>query len=79
MYPGPVRAANMENYRLNPCLAPVDEMPEDMLFVIPTMDILAHEEFTAVERIKHELGEDSERKVETCICQDQIHGFAERM
>ncbi|KAI4275307.1 MAG: hypothetical protein L6R35_006277 [Caloplaca aegaea] len=34
----------MEDARMNPTLAPMQDLPKEMLFVIPTIDILLHEQ-----------------------------------
>jgi acetyl esterase/lipase len=54
-YAGPKNAENMQNPRMNPILASVDTLPENMLFLIPTLDILLHEQLTFVERLTNEI------------------------
>lgn len=43
VYACPSRAADRENPRLHPILADGNTLPEDMLFVVPTVDILLHD------------------------------------
>jgi hypothetical protein len=78
-YAGPVRAQNIENPRLNPILAKLDTLPEDILLIIPTVDILLHEQLTFVERLKKETAEDpkkhSNRRLETLMIEGQFHGW----
>jgi hypothetical protein len=77
-YAGPMRAQNVENPRLSPMLASLDTIPEDILFVIPTIDILLHEELTFVERLRKEAAQDpshSKRRIETLMVEGQFHGW----
>jgi hypothetical protein len=76
-YPGPVRAANMQNHRMNPCLAPVDQVPENILFVIPTIDILLHEQLLTFDRLTNELRPGSDRRIEKCMIEGELHGWIE--
>ena len=45
----------MENPRLSPIVADIDTLPENMLLIIPAIDILLHEQLTFVERVKKDL------------------------
>jgi hypothetical protein len=78
-YAGPVRAQNIENPRLSPILAKLDTLPEDILLIVPTVDILLHEELTFVERLKKEAAGDpkkhSNRRLETLMIEGQFHGW----
>ncbi|KAF3941094.1 hypothetical protein ABW19_dt0206582 [Dactylella cylindrospora] len=71
---------NSEKYksdeRLHPILAPVEKLPRDMLFVIPCVDILLHEQTVFVERLKKET-EGTGRKVESVFYEKDIHGWIE--
>ncbi|KAJ6261505.1 hypothetical protein Dda_4175 [Drechslerella dactyloides] len=73
-YAGPERQKNLTNERLNVILAPADKLPRDMLFLVPTKDILLHEQTVLVERLKKET-EGSGRRVETVFYEDEIHGW----
>lgn len=75
-YASPSRAANLTNPRLNPILAAAETLPRDMLFIIPTIDILLHEQLTFVERLKRET-EGSGRRIESRLVEGQWHGWAE--
>ncbi|KAJ9667779.1 hypothetical protein H2201_001965 [Coniosporium apollinis] len=75
-YAGPSRTANLSNPRLHPILAAADTLPRDMLFIIPTIDILLHEQLTFVERLKRET-EGSGRRIESRLVEGQWHGWAE--
>lgn len=76
---------NLTDPRLHPALAELRTLPERMLFVIPTLDILLHEQLVFVERLRRELAEssssssdDSRRAVESLIVEGQWHGWVER-
>ncbi|KAL1646331.1 hypothetical protein SLS58_003288 [Diplodia intermedia] len=72
------RERNMADARLHPILAELRTLPERMLFVIPTLDILLHEQLVLVERLKREIGEGGEgRFVESLIVEGQWHGWVE--
>ncbi|KAK6333779.1 hypothetical protein TWF730_003962 [Orbilia blumenaviensis] len=75
-YAGPLRPKYIDDPRLNVILAPADKLPTDMLFIIPTMDILLHEETELVERLKKEI-EGSGRRVEAVFYEGELHGFPE--
>ncbi|KAF3932928.1 hypothetical protein ABW20_dc0101081 [Dactylellina cionopaga] len=75
-YAGPEREKNLKNDRLNVIIAPASKLPQDMLFIIPMMDILLHEETELVERLKKET-EGSGRTVESVFYEGEFHGFPE--
>ena len=80
-YAGPVRAQNMENPRLSPILAPLERLPRNMLFVIPTLDILLDEQMAMVTRLQDEAARDPTRakdRIEAITFENQIHGGIER-
>ena|ERR1700712_1408826 len=79
-YAAPARAENLKNPRLSPIVASLETLPENMLFVIPTIDILLHEQLTFVERLQQELAKDpkqSKRRIESKIVEGQFHGYLE--
>lgn len=79
-YAESARAQNMENPRLSPFFARLETLPENMLFVIPAIDILLHEQVTFVERLQAELANSAdatERRIESLVVEGQIHGWLE--
>lgn len=88
-YAGPRRLQEMHNPLMSPIIADIETLPEDMLFVIPTLDILFEEQITLVERLKQDAAmlqrfDQMHRKttpqynVESMIFENQIHGWLER-
>jgi hypothetical protein len=80
-YAGPVRSRTVNDSQLNPILADVEKLPQDMLLIIPAIDILVHEQLTFIERVKEDLkkrGEESNRRVEYKIFEKGFHGWLER-
>ncbi|EPS39903.1 hypothetical protein H072_6325 [Dactylellina haptotyla CBS 200.50] len=73
-------AAEREKYkndpRLHVILASVDKLPTDMLFLIPMVDILLHEETEFVNRLKKET-EGTDRRIEGVFYEGELHGFPE--
>ena len=79
-YAGPIREDNLENPRLSPILAPLDKLPENMLLIIATMDILLHEQSTFIQRVKEEASKDPKyagRRYESLLMENQLHGWTE--
>jgi len=76
-YPGPVRGPNIDNPRMNPCVAPLDLLPENILFIIPLFDILAHENLVTFQRLKRELRPSSDRRIEAETFEGCFHGWIE--
>ncbi|KAH7058815.1 putative lipase/esterase family protein [Macrophomina phaseolina] len=74
-----VREASVGDARLHPILARVVDLPERMLFVVPTVDILVHEQLMFVERLRREIDErgEEQRVVESLIVEGQMHGWVE--
>ncbi|KKY26611.1 putative lipase esterase family [Diplodia seriata] len=73
------RERNMADARLHPILAELRTLPGRMLFVIPTLDILLHEQLVLVERLKREIEKEGKgRFVESLIVEGQWHGWVER-
>ena len=80
-YAGPARARNMENPRLSPIVAPLQTLPRNMLFIIPTLDILLDEQMAMVKRLQDEAAKDpaeSKRRIEGITFENQLHGWIER-
>ncbi|KAK6517063.1 hypothetical protein TWF506_006941 [Arthrobotrys conoides] len=75
-YAGTLRPKHADDPRLNVILAPANKLPQDILFIIPEVDILLHEETKLVERLKKEtVG--SERRIEAAFYEGELHGFPE--
>ncbi|KAI4126857.1 MAG: hypothetical protein LQ338_003530 [Usnochroma carphineum] len=80
-YAGPKRIQNMDSARMNPTLAPLHKLPQDMLFVIPTVDFLLYEQLEMVERLQREIEttqQKKDRRVEPAVFEGQFHGWLER-
>jgi acetyl esterase/lipase len=75
-YAGPAREKNRENPRLNPILAPVETLPKNLLMLIPTMDIILHEQLEFVKRVQEEAKPG--QRIEAKLFEGQIHGWTER-
>lgn len=79
-YAGPKRIENIKDIRLNPMLAPLHDLPKEMLFVIPTIDILLYEQAEMIERLQKEIKathSEEERRVERAVFEGQLHGWLE--
>lgn len=79
-YAGPPRAHTKDDSRLNPILKPFDEIPANILLIIPLIDILVKEQLTLIERLKNERdarGDASSRRFETIIFEKGFHGWLE--
>lgn len=87
-YAGPAREKNLTNPLLHPILADIECMPRNMMFVVPKMDILLHEQTVFVERLKKEAaavnrGFVDQRsrlqpyRIESRFDEGQIHGWLE--
>lgn len=72
---------------MHPTLAPLRDLPVNMLFVIPTIDFLVYEQLDMVERLQREVAEEEKklvpdrtnRKIEKLVFEGQYHGWLERM
>lgn len=73
-YAGPVREREMGNPRTSPFLRRVEDLPRDILLVVPALDILVKEQLEFVERLRGELGGES-RRVETLYVEKGFHGY----
>ncbi|OBT81778.1 hypothetical protein VE02_09669 [Pseudogymnoascus sp. 03VT05] len=79
-YPAPSRAENMDNPRLSPIVADIESLPENILMVVPGIDILVHEQITFIQRLKEEGGKDAkgaDRRFETLYDEEGFHGYLE--
>lgn len=56
-YPGLRQPREVHSPLLNPILADIRALPPNMLFIIPTMDILVHEQTVFTDRLKKEADE----------------------
>jgi len=77
-YASSVRSKNLDNPRLSPILASLEKLPENILLIIPTMDILLHEQTTFIQRIKEDASKDSTyagRRYEALFMEKQMHGW----
>ena len=75
------RPASLTDSRCNPILASAHKLPEKVLMVIPTIDILVHEQLTFVERVKGDIektGEEGkDREIEAMVMKGCFHGWLE--
>lgn len=79
-YPAPSRAENMNNPRLSPIVADIESLPENILMVVPGVDILVHEQIKFIQRLKEEGGKDAkgaDRRFETLYDEKGFHGYLE--
>ena len=80
-YAGPVREQTTDDSTLNPILENIDDIPENVLFVVGGIDILVHEQLTFIERLQresHSKGQNSERKFEAIVFDKGFHGWLDR-
>lgn len=80
-YAGPVRGENMLNPRMSPILGKLEDLPENILLVVPGIDILVHEQTTFIERLKEDAARDPEqsgRRFEVLYDEKGFHGYLER-
>ncbi|ORY12594.1 alpha/beta hydrolase fold-domain-containing protein [Clohesyomyces aquaticus] len=81
-YAAPIMQQEAQNPRLNPIVAEVGDLPRDMLFIVPEIDILVHEQLSFVERVRGELerggdGGTRERRVDAKVIERAFHGWVE--
>lgn len=77
-YAAPNRIQYIENERMNPILASLQDLPKDMLFLIATVDILLDEQLEMVEQLQKEIEatqQKGERRVEKVMFEGQWHGW----
>lgn len=75
------RASNLENPRLNPIVADIKTLPDDMLLVVAALDILVHEQLTFAERVKADIEAEGDggwlRRAEAIVFENCFHGWLE--
>jgi acetyl esterase/lipase len=78
-YPGPSRAQDLANPRINPIIADKETLPEHILFIVAGIDILLHEQLTFIERVRGELEREhnTKRRVEAKLIEKGFHGWLE--
>ncbi|KAL8879781.1 MAG: hypothetical protein Q9192_008161 [Flavoplaca navasiana] len=84
-YPGPERHRTIDNPELHPTFASAQDLPSDMLFIIPTIDFLMYEQLDLVDRLQREIAEDNKkqvsnkaiRRIEKMVFEGQWHGWLE--
>ncbi|KAF2819621.1 alpha/beta-hydrolase [Ophiobolus disseminans] len=77
VYAGEERAKHLEDAKLHPILAGKDVVPRDVLVVGAEIDVLLAEQVDFVKRLKREVGDESERRIEIVIVEGAFHGFME--
>ena len=78
--------SNMSNPRLHPTLASSEDLPDAILFIIPTVDFLLYEQLDMVERLRTEIPQEidvalqslKKRRYEKLMFDGQWHGWLER-
>ncbi|KAK3620838.1 hypothetical protein LTR56_023170 [Elasticomyces elasticus] len=68
------KAGHAEDPRLSPILAEPEKLPDDILMVVPTMDILLDEQLTFAEKLR----QCEDKRVELRLFEGQLHGFIDR-
>jgi hypothetical protein len=69
--------------RFRPILARLNTLPNDILLIVPTIDMLVHEQLTFVERLKKDTKQNPTergkgRRVEAVVIEKGFHGWIER-
>lgn len=77
------RAEHYDDPRLSPVVAKAENLPDDMLLIVPAIDILVHEQLTFVQRIKDEIEASEEerargRRCDAVVFEKGFHGWIER-
>lgn len=70
----------MQDARLSPIIKPLNDLPKNILLIVPAVDICVHEQLTFVERVKQEIedeGLEGERSVEAVVLEKAFHGWFE--
>lgn len=70
----------MNDPSLNPILKPLGDMPENVLFIVPLIDIVVKEQLQFIERLNSELRNgdgNADRRFETMIFEKGFHGWLE--
>lgn len=80
-YAGPARRTKVDNPRMSPILAKVDELPLRMLFVVAGVDIVVAEQMSMVNRLQEDMDREPERlqsrSVEMLYLEKAFHGWLE--
>lgn len=79
-YAASARAENTKNPRFSPIVADVENLPENILMVIPGIDILAYEQMTFIQRLKEDGAKDAkgaDRRFEMLYDEKGFHGYLE--
>lgn len=77
-YPRLARQEHLQDARLSPVLMNVSRVPDDVLMVIPGIDILVHEQETFVDRIRRESMERHlGKRMEVMKIEEAFHGWME--
>ena len=84
-YAGPSRTQHLNNPRMHPTLAQLQDLPANLLFVIPTSDFLLYEQLDMVKRLQREASEEirgalpasDARRIEKLLFEGQLHGWLE--
>lgn len=79
-YAGPVRERTMTDIKLNPILRELNELPQNVLLIVPGIDICVHEQLTFIERIRNEQeakDPNEGRRFEAMVFEKGFHGWLE--
>jgi hypothetical protein len=74
------RVHHLNDPRLSPYVAKLETLPTDILMLVPTVDILVHEQLTFIERLKAESKTTQAhrgRRFEALLLEDGFHGVFE--
>lgn len=68
--------------RLSPMFKPAEDLPRDLLLIVPAIDILLHEQLSFVERLKRDVEggrAGTGGRVESMVFEKGFHGWLEGM
>ncbi|KAK4957900.1 hypothetical protein LTR10_004323 [Elasticomyces elasticus] len=68
------QAGHAEDARLSPILADPGKLPDDVLMIVPTLDILIDEQLAFAEKLR----QCEDKRVELKLFEGQLHGFIDR-
>jgi hypothetical protein len=76
------RTHHSNDPRLRPILAQLNTLPNDILLIVPSIDILVHEQLTFVERLEKDIAQnpierERGRRVEALVIEKGFHGWIE--
>lgn len=80
-YAGPARRLNLRDTRMNPILKPIEDLPSRILLIVPTFDVLVHEQVSFIERVQADItnaGKEDRRTADAVLVDDAFHGWFER-